>query len=407
MTISSCLDQATSNLSVPADWNVRRVGIFATKVGSGATPRGGKSVYVNTRVSHALIRSQHVFDRRFEIAGLAFIAKEHSDELRNAEVRSGDILLNITGDGVTFARACIVPDEILPACVNQHVSIIRVDQKACVPGYLLAFLTHPLTKRYIESFNTGGSRRAITKGHIESFEVPLLPLPIQRRIASILSAYDDLIENNQRRIKILEEMARSLYREWFVHFRFPGHEEVKMVSSPRGPIPQGWEVKKLGEVLELNYGKALKQDTRREGKISVFGSSGIVGYHDTSLVKGPGIIIGRKGNVGSVFWSDADFYPIDTAYFVTSSLPLRSMFYELQTKNFINNDAAVPGLSCHQAYSLETVIPPTDLLARFCRLADNFEKQASKLRHQIKNLRHTRDLLLPRLLSGQLIKAVS
>jgi type I restriction enzyme S subunit len=101
-----------------------------------------------------------------------------------------------------------------------------------------------------------------------------------------------------------------------------------------------------------------------------------------------------------VFWSDADFYPIDTAYFVTSSLPLRFLFYELQTKNFINNDAAVPGLSRHQAYSLETVIPPTDLLTCFCRLAGDFEQQASKLRRQIQNLRRTRDLLLPRLLSG-------
>ena len=136
MTISSCLEQPTSILSIPSDWNVRRVGTFATKVGSGATPRGGKSVYLSSRVSHALIRSQHVFDRRFESAGVAFISKEHSNELRNAEVRSGDILLNITGDGVTFARACIVPDDILPACVNQHVSIIRVDQKTCVPGYL-------------------------------------------------------------------------------------------------------------------------------------------------------------------------------------------------------------------------------------------------------------------------------
>ena len=233
-------------------------------------------------------------------------------------------------------------------------------------------------------------------------DIPLPSIEIQRESSGILSAYDELIENNQRRIKILEEMARSLYREWFVHFRFPGHDKVKMVSSPLGTIPQGWEVKKLGEVLELNYGKALKSDTRREGQIPVFGSSGIVGSHDTSLVKGPGIIVGRKGNVGSVFWSDADFYPIDTAYFVTSSLPLRFMFYELQTKNFINNDAAVPGLSRHQAYSLEMVIPPTDLLTRFCRLANDFEQQASKLRHQIENLRLTRDLLLPRLLSGQI-----
>jgi hypothetical protein len=221
---------------------------FATKVGSGATPRGGQSVYLTSRVSHALIRSQHVHDRRFDREGIAFISEEHSQELRNVEVRPDDILLNITGDGVTFARACIVPNDILPACVNQHVSIVRVDRNVCDPGYLLAYLTHPVTKRYMESFNTGGSRRAITKGHIQSFEVPLPPIPVQRRIAEILLAYDELMENNQQRIRLLEVMCRALYREWFVRFRFPGHEKLPRVASPSGDIPKGWAVKPLSQL---------------------------------------------------------------------------------------------------------------------------------------------------------------
>ncbi len=195
-------------------------------------------------------------------------------------------------------------------------------------------------------------------------------------------------------------MARALYREWFVHFRFPGHEKLPRNASPLGDIPQGWKVKKLGEILELNYGKALKQEDRSGGDVPVYGSSGVVGHHDTALVSGPGIIVGRKGNVGSVFWSDESFYPIDTAFFVTSKLPLRFLLYDLQTKNFLNNDAAVPGLNRNQAYSLETVIPPFHLLTRFNQFADNFERQASTLRHQIQNLRRTRDLLLPRLLAG-------
>ena len=127
----------------------------------------------------------------------------------------------------------------------------------------------------------------------------------------------------------------------------------------------------------------------------------MVGTHDASLVKGPGIIVGRKGNVGSVFWCDDDFFVIDTAYFVTSSLPLRFLFYVLPTLNFINSDAAVPGLSRNQAYGLEVLVPPAPLLAKFCELANTFEQQASTLQRQIQNLRRTRDLLLPRLLSGQ------
>jgi type I restriction enzyme S subunit len=250
-------------------------------------------------------------------------------------------------------------------------------------------------------FNAGAGVPTLNRNHLDSLDVEVPTLPTQQRIAAILSAYDELIENSQRRIKILEAMARALYREWFVHFRFPGFESVPRVPSPLGEIPQGWEVKRLKDVLELNYGKALKKEDRRDGLFPVYGSSGMVGTHDASLVKGPGIIIGRKGNVGSVFWCDDDFFVIDTAYFVTSTLPLRFLFYVLPTLNFINSDAAVPGLSRNQAYTLEVLVPPPAVLTEFCELAETFERQAATHQRQIQNLRRTRDLLLLRLLSGQ------
>jgi hypothetical protein len=211
---------------------------------------------------------------------------------------------------------------------------------------------------------------------------------------------DELMENSQRRIRLLEAMARALYREWFLLFRFLGHEKLPRVASPLGDIPEGWEVKKLGDILELNYGEALKKEERHDGAFPVYGSNGVAGTHDTSLVKGRGIIVGRKGNVGSVFWCDDDFFVIDTAYFVTSSLPLRFLFYVLPTLNFINSDAAFPALSRNQAHSLEILIPPAKVLTKFCELADTFEQQAATLQRQIQNLRQTRDLLPSRLLSG-------
>jgi len=266
------------------------------------------------------------------------------------------------------------------------------------------FLYYALRPKLSEfrSISTGAATKFLTLTILNETEIQLPPLPVQKRIADILSAYDELIENDQRRIKILESMARSLYREWFIHFRFPGHESIPLVPSQLGPIPKGWEVKKLGEVLELNYGKALKKEERKDGPFPVYGSSGIVGKHDASLVKGPGIIVGRKGNVGSVFWCDYDFFVIDTAYYVTSCLPLRYLFYVLPTLNFINSDAAVPGLSRNQAYTLEILVPPVALLEKFCELADSFEYQVAALQRQTHNLRRTRDLLLPRLLSGQI-----
>jgi type I restriction enzyme, S subunit len=262
------------------------------------------------------------------------------------------------------------------------------------------FLYYLLLEAKLGQHAGGAAQPLVTQTVLKQVEVEVPSLPTQRKIAGILSAYDDLIENNLRRIKILEQMAQSLYREWFVHFRFPSHESAKFVDSALDQIPKGWEVKKLEQILELKYGKALKKEDRHEGLYPVFGSSGIVGTHDSRLTHGPGIVVGRKGNVGSVFWSDEDFFVIDTAYFVESCLPLRFLFYLLPTLNFINSDAAVPGLSRQQAYTLEMIVPPTDLLLKFCTFADNFEKQASMHRRQNQNLRRTRDLLLPNLLSN-------
>ena len=321
-------------------------------------------------------------------------------------LKEGDLIVAMTeqAEGLLGSSA-IVPHGGL-YLHNQRLGLVRLlDESKTDRRFVYYLFNSKPVRQQIRASASGVKIRHTAPSRIADVRVSVPALRQQRRIASILSAYDKLIENNQRRIRILETMARALYREWFVEFRFPGHENVPRVASSIGDIPKGWEVKKLGDIIELKYGKALKKTNRCDGECPVFGSSGIVGYHDKSLVKGPGIIVGRKGNVGSVFWSDEDFFVIDTAYFVTSSVPLRFLFYDLQTKNFINNDAAVPGLNRYQAYALEILAPPPDLIERFCKLADNFEHQASTLRRQIQNLRRTRDLLLPRLLSGQVALA--
>ena len=126
----------------------------------------------------------------------------------------------------------------------------------------------------------------------------------QKKIAAILSAYDDLIEINKGRIALLEKMAEEIYREWFVRFRFPGWEQTAFEKG----IPVGWDVKTLGSIVELVYGKALKSEDRCDGNYPVYGSSGVVGYHNEALVKRGGIIVGRKGNVGSIHWCDKPFF---------------------------------------------------------------------------------------------------
>lgn len=345
-----------------------------------------------------VIKIANVKDGFVKLEGCSFVDEIVARSVTAFELKPGDILISMTGYIGEVARVRNEGRMLL----NQRVGRFSIRNTLKLDNdFLFYCLRNPELKAKIVAHAYGAAQPNISPSLIEQQEIPLPSLPTQRRIAGILSAYDELIENNQRRIKILEEMARSLYREWFVHFRYPGHEKDRRVNSPLGEIPEGWEVKKLGDILELNYGKALKKEERNGGLFPVYGSSGIVGSHDSYLVKGPGIVVGRKGNVGSIFWSNDDFYVIDTAYFVTSQLPLRYLYYVLPCLNFINSDAAVPGLSRNQAYTLDVLIPQSMLLTKFCEIAETLEQQVANLQMQIQNLRQTRDLLLPRLMAGQ------
>ena len=183
---------------------------------------------------YTLIRSQNVYNDGFHHDGLAFIDERHADELRNVEVFEGDVLLNITGDSV--ARVCQVVPDVLPARVNQHVAIIRPDSVNLDAGYLRYYLVTPEMQTLLLSWaGSGGTRNALTKGMIESLEISLPPLPKQRAIAHILGTLDDKIDLNRRMNETLEEMARALFKSWFVNFD-PGARQDGRPLAAR-PVP--------------------------------------------------------------------------------------------------------------------------------------------------------------------------
>jgi type I restriction enzyme S subunit len=239
-------------------WKKAALGAHCIKIGSGATPRGGESVYQSEGT--AFIRSQNVYNGRFEKSGLAFLDEEKAEELKNVTVDSGDILLNITGDSV--ARCCRVADDVLPARVSQHVCIIRPNPREFDPQFLMYYFISPYMQSVMLSLaGSGGTRKALTKEMIEKFVLPKPELPVQRRIACILSKYDELIENNNRRISLLEEYARLIFREWFFYYRFPNHEHVKIVNG----LPEGWQaypLKKIcPEIRKIIEPKDIDSDT--------------------------------------------------------------------------------------------------------------------------------------------------
>ncbi|WP_322783531.1 restriction endonuclease subunit S [Microbacterium paludicola] len=188
-------------LELPASWGVATLAEVTSKIGSGATPRGGSSVYVAS--GPALIRSQNIHDHEFKPEGLAFLSQEAAAVLRGVTVETGDVLINITGDSIL--RTAVVPESVLPARVNQHVAIVRSNGRVD-PGFLQKWLSLPLMKEYMLGHSSGGTRKAITKGHLQSFPIPLPPLAEQRAIAATLGALDDKIESNRRAVVSISDL---------------------------------------------------------------------------------------------------------------------------------------------------------------------------------------------------------
>jgi type I restriction enzyme, S subunit len=293
----------------------------------------------------------------------------------------------------SIGKVCFTSED---SVTNQQINSIIVDAKNHDPDFV--FYLASLLRSTLEAYAGGTATPIVNKGSFSKIKVQVPERSIQRKIAAILTAYDGLIETNKRRIALLEKMVEELYREWFARMRFPGHQNTKFVKG----VPEGWEIKRLGEILELAYGKALKESDREPGEFHVYGSGGIVGSHSKALVKNKGIIVGRKGNVGAVHLSDRGFFPIDTVFYVVSELPLTFLFFLLRTMNFINNDAAVPGLNRNQAYSNQLFYPGSDLITKFAEMADPIFDAKHQIQAQNENLTQTRDLLLPRLISGKL-----
>lgn len=255
-----------------------------------------------------------------------------------------------------------------------------------------------LLKDYYEGIAYGAAIQNINTDIVRNTEIQLPDLATQCAMSAVLSAYDDLIATNQRRIALLEDAARRLYREWFVHLRFPGHELVPVKDG----MPEGWEQKPLGDIAPLNYGKALKSTDRKDGKVPVYGSSGIVGAHSAALVDRGAIVVGRKGNVGSLYFSPVPCFPIDTVYYIAPAQASYRLFLALHQLNFISSDAAVPGLNRTYAHSLPVLQPDDDVASAFERLVQPMFEQSQQLTEQNEQLAHARDLLLPKLMSGQL-----
>jgi type I restriction enzyme S subunit len=200
----------------------------------------------------------------------------------------------------------------------------------------------------------------------------------------------------------LEAIAQAIFKEWFVDFKFPGFDGG-LVDG----LPKGWRNGHLIDILDLHYGKALKSEDRKDGVYPVLGSNGVVGFHNTYYVEGPGIVIGRKGTIGKVIWVDQNFFPIDTTFFVKDSLGTTLLYYHfflMQSQPFqkISSDSAVPGLNKNEALRNKVIVPNVQIVNRFNELARPLFERMNLINIEIQTLTLIRNILLPKLMAGKI-----
>lgn len=381
-----------------------------SKIGSGSTPKGGASVYIDEGT--ALIRSQNVYNLSFSYKGLAHINEEAAYKLRGVTIKKNDILINITGDSV--ARTCIVPDDVIPARVNQHVAIIRPNNKILNPFYLSYYLASPFMQATMlnHAIGKGASRNAMTKEMIGNYLVPQPCIFIQEKIVGILKKYDTLIENNNKRIKLLEQMAENLYKEWFVRFRFPGYEDVEFV----GTLPIGWQYQPISESMDFFDSQRVPLSSMQRDEMEkiypYYGAAKLMDYVDDYLFDGEYLLLGEDGTVVTT-----DGFPVlqlvndkfwvnNHAHVIRGKGNISTRFLYLTFCRFpitgVVTGSAQPKISKGRLEKLKILVPDAITMEHFNNLINPMFDEINVLKKQLIRITKQRDMLLPRLMSGKL-----
>ncbi|HCY2419572.1 TPA: restriction endonuclease subunit S [Escherichia coli] len=390
------------------------------------------------------LSAKNVTKSGFQLQETLFINETKDRELRAGKLKYGDIVLTTRGTVGNVAYY----DNNNPykhIRINSGMIIIRADNKLWNPKFLYFILKSELLKEQIINLISGSAVPQLPARDIRKFILPVINRSLQNKITNIISDINDKVNLNIEINQTLEKMSQTLFKSWFVDFDpvidnaldagnpipealqaraelrqkvrnstdfKPLPAEIRSLfpsefeETELGWVPGGWETNRLENILELAYGKALKKTERIEGDYPVYGSGGVDGSHNEFLVKGPGIIVGRKGTVGSLYWENKDFYPIDTVFYVKPKkyFSLVYCYQLLKTLGLenMNTDAAVPGLNRNNAYRLDVITPTQTIIAQYTNIVQTFRYKMDSNNNEIDNLTNLRDTLLPKLISGEL-----
>ena len=371
-----------------------------------------------------VIRGNNLSDTKAFVGDFVYVSPETANELSGCVVYAGDLVFPHRG---AIGQVGIVP-EAGPQRYILSTSLMKFtcNRRLADPLFLFYFFRSPYGRHQLlknaSTVGTPGIGQPLTS--LKSIEVALPHLEEQCAIAMILGSFDDKIELNHRTGDAVEAVARAIFKSWFVDFDpvrakaeggqpFGMNAEIaacfpdSMEDSPLGKIPKGWTVARLGDIVEFAYGKPLKEENRRQGNVPVYGSNGLVGWHDEAFAQGPGIVVGRKGNPGIVTWVPMEFWPIDTTFYVMLKAPLASFHYAFHVLSRLDlpslgADSAVPGLNRNIAYTSQVLLPSPELAKIFDSICEPLSVRAHLSNEESRTLAAIRDALLPKLISGEI-----
>jgi type I restriction enzyme, S subunit len=339
-------------------------------------------------------------------------------------VNPGDLLISLTGShpnqpNSVVGRVARMGRHHTRCLLNQRAGKIYLRKGASGDlGYLYYVLSSPGFRNAVAMLANGAASQAnVSPTQVESLEIPLPGLPTQRKIAGILSAYDDLIENNLRRIKILEEMAQSLYREWFVHFRFPGREAAQFIDSELGQIPQGWEVKKLKEVCVLTMGQSPKSEfynDRGEGTpfhqgVTNFGdyfpTDRLFSTEENRFAEDGDVLFSVRAPVGRINVANKRIVIGRGVSAIRErnghqDFLLFQLKHLFQKEDSMGNGAIFKAVTKSDMEDIKLLVPDRSWIERFEKAASPIFSNLKNVTQRNQTLRRTRDLLLPKLLGA-------
>ena len=352
----------------------------------------------------------NVFNNWFLPEELESLVQSSEKERQTCSIKKGDVFITRTSETMDeLGMSSVALKDYPNATYNGFTKRLRPLTDEVIPEYIGYYLRSPKFRGKFMAFSTMTTRASLANDDLLSMEVDIPEKAIQQRIATILSRYDSLIENYQKQIKLLEESAQRLYKEWFIDLRFPGHENTKIVDG----IPEGWEKKSVDSIFSIKYGKNLSTTLISEsGVFPVYGANGVIGYYDKANCNEQVVLITSRGNgSGDVlmtyhkeaFITNNSFIVTPLEEYLYCQLPFTYQFLKCVNFRNVRTGAAQPQLTNQSIHTIDVILPTKDVIVEFCKKTDSNNSLIINLKEDIRHLTEARDRLLPKLMNGEII----